>query len=163
MVRSKANLVRRQVIRALPETAALVAAEISAGSPPEAALLRATELPGPLSGLLTDAVAHARKTGRPLFSRMPVRGALVEVFDASRLPELRAFALQIDEVTGKGIDSADLMNDIARLLAREYRERVMTEKEKLGGKLTTAVAFFFFFPAVLLILAAFLIPMIQMF
>ncbi len=71
--------------------------------------------------------------------------------------------MQMDEVASKGVDSAVLMNDAARVLAREYRERVLTEKEKLGGKLTSLVAFHFFFPAVILILMAFLLPMIQMF
>ncbi len=162
-MRSKANAVRKKAVRGLPEMASLVAAEVSAGTPPDQAVLRAAELPGPLSGLLSEAVSHARQTGRPLFSRKPVAGALVEVFSGTRLPALRAFAMQIDEVAGKGVDSAALMNDAARSLAREYRERVMTEKEKLGGRLTSLVAFHFFFPAVLLILMAFLLPMIAMF
>ncbi len=162
-MRSKANAVRKKAVRGLPEMASLVAAEVSAGTPPEQAILRAAELPGPLSGLLGEAVSHARQTGRPLFSRKPVAGALVEVFARTELPALRAFAMQIDEVAGKGVDSAALMNDAARSLAREYRERVMTEKEKLGGRLTSLVAFHFFFPAVLLILMAFLMPMIAVF
>lgn len=162
-MRSKANVVRKQAIRGLPEMASLVAAEVSAGTPPDQAVLRAAELPGPLSGLLGEAVAHARQTGRPLFSRKPVTGALVEVFSQAKLPALRAFAMQIDEVASKGVDSAALMNDTARSLAREYRDRVMTEKEKLGGKLTSLVAFHFFFPAVILILMAFLMPLLAMF
>lgn len=162
-MRSKANLVRRKVVRALPEVAALVAAEISAGNPPEQALTRAGQLPGPLSGLIAEAVAHSRKTGRPLFSRKPVHGALVEVFQETRLPALRAFASQIDLVAHHGVDSAELMTDVARGLAREYHERVMVEKEELGGKLTTRVAFFFFFPAVTILLMAFLIPLLEMF
>ena len=162
-VRSKANAVRKKAVRGLPEMASLVAAEVSAGTPPDQAILRAAELPGPLSGLLGEAVSHARQTGRPLFSRKPVAGALAEVFSRTGLPALRAFAMQIDEVAGKGVDSASLMNDTARSLAREYRDRVMTEKEKLGGKLTSLVAFHFFFPAVILILGAFLMPLIAMF
>jgi len=162
-MRSKANGVRKKAVRALPEMASLVAAEVSAGTPPDQAVLRAAELPGPLAGLLSEAVSHARQTGRPLFSRKPVTGALVEVFSRAGLPALRAFAMQLDEVAGKGVDSAALMNDTARSLAREYRDRVMTEKEKLGGKLISLVAFHFFFPAVILILGAFLMPLLAMF
>lgn len=162
-MRSKANRVRRQVVRALPEIAALVAAEVSAGNPPEQALTRAGQLPGPLSGLIGEAVAHSRKTGRPLFSRKPVLGALVETFHATNLPPLRAFASQVDMAAHHGVESAELMTDVARGLAREYHERVMVEKELLGSKLTTRVAFFFFFPAVAILLMAFLIPVIQMF
>ena len=163
MMRSRANRVRRQVIRALPEAAALTAAEIAANNPPDQALARAAELPGPLAGLIADAVSHAQKSGRPLFSREPVRGALVEVFYHAGLPELRAFASQMDLVAHHGVDSAELMNDTAKTLAREYRERVLMEKEQLDSKLTTAIAFHFFFPAVGILLLALLVPMIQMF
>lgn len=163
-LRSRANRVRRHAVRSLPDVAALVAAEVSAGNPTDQALLRAAELPGPLSSLISEAVAYSRQTNRPLFSRdRGVRGALVDVFDRTNLPALRAFGRQLDEVANKGVDSAELMNDMARALAREYRERVMTEKEKLGGRLTTLVALHFFFPAVLIILMAFLLPLLNMF
>lgn len=163
-LRSRANRVRRHAVRGLPDVAALVAAEVSAGNPTDQALLRAAELPGPLSSLISEAVAYSRQTNRPLFSRdRGVRGALVDVFDRTNLPALRAFGRQLDEVANKGVDSAELMNDMARALAREYRERVMTEKEKLGGRLTTLVALHFFFPAVLIILMAFLLPLLNMF
>jgi hypothetical protein len=141
----------------------------SHGTNPEQALSRAASLPGPLSGLLQTACDHAEKTGRPLFSRQqqglsqPVAGALVEVFGQLGLLELRAFALQFDEVASKGVDAPELLNDAARTLAREYRDRVLAEKEQLGGRLTTTVAFYFFFPAILLILAAFLLPMLTLF
>ena len=161
-MRSKANKVRRKAIRALPEMAALVAAEFSAGTPADQAVLRAGDLPGPLSDLLNESVTFSRLSGQPLFSRKPVAGALVEVFSKTGLPALRAFALQIDEVANKGIDAPALMNDTARSLAREYREHVMTEKELLGGKLVRHVAFHFFMPAVIVILLAFFIPMIEL-
>jgi len=161
-LKGKAGRVRRRTIRALPEAASLVAAELAAGTHIDTAVARAAELPGPLAGLLTETVAFSRQTGRPLFSRKPVCGALLEVFSEAGLPALRAFAIQIDEVANKGIDAAELMADTARSLAREYRERVMAEKEQLGGKLTRHVAFHFFMPAVIVILAAFFIPMIAL-
>ena len=162
-MRSKANKTRRLTVRALPDVASLVAAEVSAGTTAEQAVERATVLPGPLADLLKEANTVSRDTNKPLFSREGVPGSLVLVFSRTQLPALRAFALQIDEVANKGVDSAELMTTTARSLAREYRDRVMTEKEKLDGTLTTNVAFFFFFPAVLLIMAAFLIPLIGMF
>ncbi len=161
-MRSKANKVRKRATRSLPEMAALVAAEIAAGTPADQAVLRAGQLPGPLSDLLNEAVSFSRQTGRPLFSRKPVRGALGEVFSRTGMPALRSFALQLDEIAGKGIDAPELMNETARSLAREFRERMMTEKELLGGKLTRHVAFHFFFPEVLIILAAFFIPLIEL-
>jgi tight adherence protein C len=162
-LRRKANQVRRKVVRALPETASLVAAEVFSGVPPEGALTRAGGLPGPLSALIAEAVRHARQSGRPLFSRKPVRGALVETFHKSGLPQLRAFASQMDMIVHSGVDSASLMTDLARSLAREYHEQVMVEKEQLGGKITIRLAFFFFFPQVTILLMTFLIPMLQMF
>ena len=161
-MRSKANKVRKKAIRSLPELASLVAAEISAGTPSDQAVMRAGQLPGPLGGLLSEAVAFSHQSGRPLFSRKPVRGALVDVFSRTGMPAIRAFAMQLDEVAGKGIDAPELMNQTARSLAREYREYVMREKELLGGKLVRHVAFHFFFPAILIILAAFFIPMIEL-
>jgi Flp pilus assembly protein TadB len=161
-LQARAQRARRRALRALPDVAVLVAAELAAGSSAENAILRAKELPGPLSDLLAEAGNLSSSTSRPLFGHPPVTGALVDVFSRTGLPALRAFALQLDEVAKKGVDSALLMNDTARALALEYRERVMIEKELLDGRLTRHVAFHFFMPAVLLILAAFFIPMIEL-
>ena len=162
-MRGKATRVKRQLERTLPEIAALIAAEVSAENTPEQALLRSRSLPGPFAAVMEEVSVHMSKTGLPLFSRKPVQGALVEVLQATELPALRAFGAQLDLVARQGVDQTMLMNDLARGLAREYHERVMVEKEQLGGKLTTRVAFFFFFPTVAILLMAFLIPMIQMF
>jgi len=162
-MRSKATRVKRQLGRTLPEIAALVAAEVAAENTPEQALMRSRSLPGPFAALLEEVSLHMSATGLPLFSRKPIKGALVEVLQGTDLPALRAFGAQLDLVARQGVDQAALMNDLARGLAREYHERVMVEKEQLGGKLTTRVAFFFFFPTVAILLMAFLIPMIQMF
>lgn len=167
-MRSKANRVRRKTLRALPEIAAILAAEMSAGVTAAQAIGRAAEiLDGPVADLLKDAVAHAGKTSRPLFGIYdpvaPVTGALVAVFERAGLPDLHSFAVQVDLVAGKGVDAPRLMNETAAALAAEYRQRVETEREKLGGRLTTYVAFFFFFPVVALILASFLVPIVTMF
>jgi tight adherence protein C len=65
-VRAKANTVRKRVVRGLPEVAALVAAEMSAGVSPDQAVQRAAVLPGPLTSLLSDVLAYSQRR-RPLF------------------------------------------------------------------------------------------------
>ncbi len=162
-VRAKANTVRKRVVRGLPEVAALVAAEMSAGVSPDQAVQRASLLPGPLTGLLSDVLAYSRSAGRPLFGRKPIRGALVEVFSQAGLPELMAFAAQLDLVAEKGVAGALLMNEVARTLGREYRARLDSEIEKLNGRLMLATAFFFFIPFVLVILGSFMVPVMAIF
>ena len=162
-VRAKANTVRKRVVRGLPEVAALVAAEMSAGVSPDQAVQRASVLPGPLTGLLSDVLAYSRSAGRPLFGRKPVRGALVEIFAQADLPELMAFAAQLDLVAEKGVAGATLMNEVARTLGREYRSRLDSEVEKLNGKLMLVTAVFFFIPFVLVILGSFMAPVMAIF
>jgi tight adherence protein C len=162
-VRAKANTVRKRVVRGLPEVAALVAAEMSAGVSPDQAVQRAAVLPGPLTSLLSDVLAYSRSAGRPLFGRKPVRGALVEIFSQADLPELLSFAAQLDLVAEKGVAGAMLMNEVARTLGREYRSRLDSEVEKLNGKLMLATAVFFFIPFVLVILGSFMMPVMAIF
>jgi tight adherence protein C len=162
-VRAKANTVRKRVVRGLPEVAALVAAEMSAGVSPDQAVQRAAVLPGPLTSLLAEVLAYSRSAGRPLFGRKPVRGALVEVFSQTGLPELLSFAAQLDLVAEKGVAGAMLMNEVARTLGREYRSRLDSEVEKLNGRLMLATAVFFFIPFVLIILGSFMAPVMAIF
>jgi tight adherence protein C len=162
-VRAKANTVRKRVVRGLPEIAALVAAEMSAGNSPEQSLQRAALMPGPLSGLVNEAIGFSRSAGRPLFGRKPIRGALVETFSQAELPELMAFAAQLDLVAEKGVAGAVLMNEVARTLGREYRSRLDSEVEKLNGRLMLATAVFFFIPFVLIILGSFITPVMAIF
>jgi tight adherence protein C len=162
-VRAKANTVRKRIVRGLPEVAALVAAEMSAGVSPDQAIQRASVLPGPLTGLLSDVIAYSRSAGRPLFGRKPMRGALVEVFSQAGLPELMSFAAQLDLVSEKGVAGAMLMNEVARTLGREYRSRLDSEVEKLNGRLMLATAVFFFIPFVLIILGSFMAPVMAIF
>jgi Flp pilus assembly protein TadB len=162
-VRAKANTVRKRVVRGLPEVAALVAAEMSAGVSPDQAVQRAAVLPGPLTSLLSEVLAYSRSAGCPLFGRKPVRGALVEVFSQTGLPELLSFAAQLDLVAEKGVAGAMLMNEVARTLGREYRSRLDSEVEKLNGRLMLATAVFFFIPFVLVILGSFMAPVMAIF
>jgi Flp pilus assembly protein TadB len=154
-LRTRANQVRRQAERAIPEAATLIAAELASGVSVDQAVERATQLPGPLTALLGSALEKTTDTGRPLFSRADVQGTLKESCQAAGLPVLLAFATQLDLVAEKGVAGSTLMSEIARSLAREYRERVVKDVETLDNRLTQAVALFYFAPEILLILGSF--------
>jgi len=162
-LRSAANAVRKRVFRTLPESAALIAAELAAGSAPDLALHRAAMLPGPLSVLLSEALEASRQTGRPLYSRKPMTGALVETMRASGVPALAAFASQLDLVAAKGVAGASLMSEIARSLGQEYKAKLQSDVEKLDSKLVMLVAVFFFVPFVVLLLYAAISPVLAVF
>lgn len=162
-LRSAANSVRKRIFRTLPEVAALIAAELAAGSAPDLALHRAAMLPGPLSVLLNEALETSRQTGRPLFSRKPLTGSLVETLRAASVPALAAFASQLDLVASKGVAGASLMSEIARSLGQEYKARLQSEVEKLDSRLVMVVAIFFFVPFVVLLLYAAISPVLAVF
>lgn len=163
-VRGRANDVRRQVMRGLPETATLIAAEMSAGNAPDQALMRTSELSGPLGRMLARALAESRSSQRPLFSRdKDVSGVLVESLARMQLPELNAFASQLDMVARRGAAGPELMNNIARGLAREHQRRVRRAAEELESNLVVPMTLFFFLPFVAAILVPLFIPLLGMF
>ncbi len=151
-VNSKAGDVKKHVAREVPEIAALVAAELAAGNAPDVAIDRASQVPGPLGRLLSRALADSRSSGKPLFSRKPVRGTLVELLLASGLSQLTAFGAQLDLVATKGVAGAEMMADISRAISREYFEHVMSAAEALEGNLVVPSAIFFFLPFTIAIL-----------
>jgi len=165
--RSKANRVRRQAGRALPEIASLVAAELAAGVPPEQALSRSASLPGPVPLLIAEAIARSQRTGQPLFSRrdggQKLNGSLFDTFTDANVPAVRSFAAQLDRVSEKGVAGAAQMSRIAQAMAQEYRQRLMSETKKLDSRLVLATALFFFIPFVVVILGSFMLPILQMF
>jgi Flp pilus assembly protein TadB len=148
----KASDVKKQIAREVPEMAALVAAELAAGNAPDVAIERAAQVPGPLGKLLGRALADSRSSGKPLFSRKPIRGTLVELLLGSGLSQLTAFGAQLDLVAAKGVSGADMMADISRAISREYFEHVMSAAENLEGNLVIPSAIFFFLPFTLVIL-----------
>jgi Flp pilus assembly protein TadB len=163
-VRSKANDVKKQVRRALPELATLVAAEMAAGNAADRALARGSELAGPLGHVLARAMAEGRSTGRALFSRSrEVRGAVLENLSGMGMPELMAFASQLDLVASKGAAGPELMDNIAQGLAREYRMRVLQSAEELESDLVIPATLFFFLPFVLAIMIPLLVPLLEAF
>ena len=157
----RGNQAQVRAERAMPEVATLVAAELSAGTSPEQALGRATQLPGPLSALIQVAIDATQESGQPLFSRGATPGTLKQVFGQAHLPALRAFATQLDMAAERGVEGADLISEIASSLAREYREQVLDDTEKLDGRLTVAVAIFYFVPMFLLIVGSFFVAVLS--
>jgi Flp pilus assembly protein TadB len=156
-VNGRAKDVKKQVGREVPEIAALVAAELAAGNAPDVAIERAAQMPGPLGRLLGRALADSRSSGKPLFSRKPVRGTLVELLLGSGLSQLTAFAAQLDLVAAKGVSGAEMMADISRAISREYFEHVMSAAESLEGNLVIPSSIFFFLPFTV----AFLLPVMN--
>lgn len=160
-IRSRANQVRRQVERALPELSALMAAEMAAGNPPDRALERAGEWGGPLSRIIAAAVAESRLSGRPLFGRGRLPGTWREVAARYNLPALRAFAAQVDLAAQKGAAGPELMEGLARSLVIAYKDQALREAEKLDNRLAVPAVLFFFLPFLFLILTPLLGPVMK--
>ena len=147
----RAGDVRDAVKRSLPEAAALIAAEMSAGSSADTAVSRAVTLPGPLGNLLRQVVQNAQQAGRLIFSRDELDGALVDEFSRYKMPQLEAFARQIDLVASKGAEGPRQMGEVARGLAREYRSDVAKAAETLSNKLLAPISLYIFVPFMLAI------------
>jgi len=150
-LKGRGDDVRKMVKRSLPEAAALIAAEMSAGGSAETAVSRAANLPGPLGKMIKDTVAIAQQSGRLIFSRETIDGVMVEHFSKYRLPDVEAFARQIDLVAEKGTDGPKQMSEVARGLSREYRSDIKTESEKLSNKLLMPMTLYIFVPFMLAI------------
>jgi len=159
-LRSASQKVKIRAEKALPEMAALIAAEVAAGVSPEEALAQATRLPGSLAQLVQEAIQHASQKGLPLLSHETHKGALRQIFEGSGIPALRSFVVQLDVAAGKGIEVAARMSEISRTLSREYRNRLTRNTEKLETNLTVAVAMFYFVPMMALILIPLFVEMI---
>ena len=160
-VRSKANAVRAKVERSLPELAAILAAEMAAGLPPDQALERAGTWTGPVAALLRQVHEEARRSGRPIFSRGGARGMLIQVVNRYDLPSLRAFAAQVDAAASKGVAGPELMNALVRTYIVAYEDKALQAAEKLGTRLAVPSVLFFFLPLLLLILAPLMMPVLK--
>lgn len=142
---------RQMVKRALPEAAALIAAEMAAGGSAETAVTRAASLPGPFGKLIHQVISTAQQSGRLVFSRDAIEGVMVEQFTQYRMPHLEAFARQIDLVAAKGAEGPKQMGEVARGLAREYRSDVAKSAESLSNKLLAPITLYIFVPFMLAI------------
>ncbi len=161
-LRSRANAVRRKVQRSLPELAALMAAEMAAGNSPDQAIERAAMWGGPLAAIVREAMAEGKASGRPLFGRQGMPGALMDTVRRYDLPALRAFASQMDMAAQKGAAGPEMMGRLAKTLVVEYKDRALRRAEKLDDDLAMPSVLFFFLPFLFLMLAPLLIPLIQM-
>ncbi len=156
---NRAKEVQAAVRRSLPEVAALLAAELSAGASPEKALQRVASLPFPVSDILHEAIEEARRQGRVLFSRPPHTGVLKETLSAWSFDPLTAFANQIDLAAAKGVDMAKQMSAVAQGLAREYRAEVTRAAETVENQLLAPMTLFFFLPMLLVVLGPLMLNM----
>jgi tight adherence protein C len=147
----RADDVRAAVKRGLPEAAALIAAEMSAGSSAETAVTRASGLSGPFGNLIRMVVQNAGQSGRLIFSRDQIDGVMVEQFTRFRMSHLEAFARQIDLVASRGAEGPRQMGEVARGLAREYRSDVAKQAEQLSNKLLAPISLYIFIPFMLAI------------
>ena len=151
-LRSAAQNMRIRAEQSVPEMASLIAAETAAGVSPEEALMQASKLPGPLAGLVREAIARSAYLGIPAFGHADRKGALRTAFEESGIPALRAFGVQLDVAASRGVEVSQRMSEISSSLAAEYRQRLLRKTEKLDTSMTVAVAMFYFAPMMGLIL-----------
>lgn len=160
-LRSQAGQVRRRIERSLPELTAILAAEMSAGLPPDQALERASGWIGPMAALLRRVVEASRSTGRPIFGRGPGAGTLVQTMAEYGLSSLQAFASQVDTAARKGAAGPELMDALVQTYIVAYQDHSLQEAEKLETRLAAPSVFFFFLPLLMLILVPMLIPLMR--
>jgi len=159
-IRSKANTVRSRVDRSLPDLAALIAAEMAAGNPPDKALRRAAEWGGPLAAIVQRAVQQSTTSGLPLFGRERMEGALVRTVSRYDLTSLQSFIRQLDLAARKGAAGPEQMQRLAHTLILTHKERALREAEKLDGRLAVPAVLFFFLPFLIFILAPMMYPVL---
>jgi hypothetical protein len=162
-LRSKAGSIRDVVKRMLPEAAALISAEMSAGGSMDQAVERAASLPGALGLLLREAVDRARAEGGLVFSRAGVSGILVRHFAELRFPPLETFANRMDTIAAKCAEGTRRMSDLARDLATEYQVVVARAAETLDSKLLMPMTLFFFVPFMAAVFIPLLVSVFQVF
>jgi len=162
-LRTKAGSVRDAVKRMLPETAAMIAAEMSAGGSMDQAVNRAASLPGALGGLLQEVEERARAEGGLVFSREGVPGVMVRHFADLRYSPLETFANRMDTISARGTEGPRRMTDLARDLATEYRVVVAQAAETLDSKLLMPMTVFFFIPFLAAVFIPLLVSLFQVF
>ena len=153
-VRGEAESVQKQVSRMLPEVATLIAVEMRAGSSMDTALSRVSEMPTTIGRLFREALAEQSRTNRPLWSSGTTIGVFLDYMNkeaVSGMPQLRRFAKQLDRVSGKGVDSPQVIAKVAESFSREYKARITKAAATLDTKLVFPTMIFFFLPFLLAI------------
>ena len=159
-LRSTAKKIIRRAEKSLPEMAALIAAEIAAGVSEENALTVAAQIPGPLAGLIGEAILHAGKTGLPLLSHETRKGALRTILDDSGSPALRAFGVQLDVAAAKGVEVDERMNELSQSLVSPAPQPDDAQHRKTGDQPDHRCGCVLFLPMITLILAPLMIELI---
>ena len=154
-LKGRADTARESVKRGLPEAAAMIAAEMNAGSSITTAIERASTLPGSIGQILLAGVERAHLDGALLFSQSGIPGALVKQLSELKFTPLETFAARMDAVAQRGTEGAQRMTELARDLAMEYQITVARAAETLENKLLMPMTIFFFVP----FLAAIFIPL----
>ncbi len=154
-LKGRADTARESVKRSLPEAAAMIAAEMNAGSSIATAVERASTLPGSVGQILKAAVERARLDGALLFTQSGIPGALVRQLGELKFAPLETFATRMDAVAERGTEGPQRMTELARDLAMEYQVTVARAAETLENKLLMPMTIFFFVP----FLAAIFIPL----
>ena len=163
-VKGKANDARKIVIRMLPETATVIAAEMNTGAQPEAAVARAAEMPNPLGIVLREGLAEARRLSLPVFATSSGGdGALYQYLQQQGVTPLLRFGSQLDRVSSKGVNASKVMMDVARGFAREYRAQTTRSAAKLNNTLLMPITIFFFLPFMATLLLPLILSMLKAF
>lgn len=152
---SAAEKARVEARRALPEAAAFIAGEMAAGVSVEEALGRASRLPGTIGNIIREAKIVADTSHQLLLSHAGSNGTFRSFCDALRMPQLSAFAAQIDMVALRGSDAPRQMSSVAKGLARDYRSEVTRNASNLDNQLLFPTTIYFFIP----MLATLLVPL----
>jgi Flp pilus assembly protein TadB len=163
-VRGKANDARKVVVRMLPETATIIAAEMNTGAQPEAAVARAAEMPNPLGVVMREGLAEARRLSLPVFATSAGgEGALYQYLKQQGVTPLLRFGSQLDRVSSKGVNASKVMMDVARGFAREYRAQTTRSAANLNNTLLMPITIFFFLPFMATLLLPLIISMMKAF
>lgn len=150
-----AEKARTEARRGLPEAAAFVAGEMAAGMSVEEALGRASRLPGVIGNIIGEAKVVADTSHQLLLAHAGSPGTFRAFCDALGVPQLSAFAAQIDMVALRGSDAPRQMSSVARGLARDYRGEVTRNASNLDNQLLFPTTIYFFVP----MLATLLVPL----
>ncbi len=154
-LKGRADTGREAVKRGLPESAAMIAAEVNASKSMAEAVEKAASLPGAVGQILKSALEQIRLDGALTFSQSGATGALVRHLGELKFAPLETFANRIDSVNARGTEIPQRMTELARDLAMEYQVTVARSAETLENKLLMPMTIFFFVP----FLAAIFIPL----
>jgi len=160
-LKQKVGRIKEEVRRSIPDLATFMAAEMAAGVSVAVALERAVEWGGPMAAVVREAVSLTQREGRPLFGRRGMEGAFVRVARHYGLPELVAFAAQVDMAAAKGAEGPALMEALARTQIIEFKNRLLREAEALDGKAMPLAIFFFFVPTIAIMAVPALLMLLQ--